>query len=435
MINAWRTYLTQYHTLYVGLSGGLDSVALLHQLVQCPELCKKIVAVHVHHGLSPNADAWKMHCQTICTQWNIPLRVSHVEIDATHNIEHQARQARYQIFEAHIGPQDGMLLAHHRDDQAETFLLQLCRGSGVHGLAAMPAFRPLGQGMLIRPLLDYSRQSLHDYALQHHLAWVEDESNLNLDFARNYIRHQVIPLLQERWPNVVKNIADCSKLCGSAKKNLEYLADSDLKQVCHRILDISVLPLEDHDRLMNALYVWLKRNHVNLSSSDHLIRLRDEVILARPDATPMFSLGKVKIRRYRQKLYLLSDKHPIHARVWKDFPQPIQLDTKRMLYASLGKQGIMINTDSCIEVRTRQGGEQFQWHGQVKALKNLFQEWGIPPWERDQIPLIFVDNQLKMIVGHACADEKEVNAGQGSSMRVVIHLKEIVEEVDVTTLD
>lgn len=441
---SWREHLIQYQTLYVGLSGGLDSTVLLHHLAACTELVEKLVAVHVHHGLSPNADSWEKYCQQLCLQWKIPLYVSHVHIDSTHNLEQHARTARYQVFETHVGQQDALLLAHHQDDQAETLLLQLCRGTGVHGLAAMPAIRPFAQGKLIRPLLDTSRESLYRYAIKQHLTWVEDESNEELDFSRNVIRHQVIPILKQRWPNVVKNISECSKICQSAKNSLEYLADLDVNQVtesvyaqdrlaCH-MLDMSVLPWPDKDRVMNILYVWLKRNHVSLRSAQSLAHLWQDVISAREDAQPLLSWGGVSIRRYRQKLYIVKEtSQPLYQGPWKDFPNPIQVDEKRVLTVSQAPhQGVMIQPLSVVEIRTRQGGERFIWRGQSKRLKNLFQEWGVPPWERDRVPLVFVDNQLKVVVGYAHADENKI---ADHSQRMTIQFSEIVEREDVTAID
>lgn len=426
MINEWYEKLAQYQTLYVGFSGGLDSTVLLHQLRQYPDLTAKLVAIHVNHGLSPNALAWQSHCERVCQEWQIPLKAVSVNIDDTHNIEQQARHARYQVFTSYLGAMDALLLAHHRDDQAETVLLQLFRGAGVSGLAAMPVMRFFAEGVLIRPLLESDRESLHQYASTYHLSWIEDESNQSTRFARNYIRHEVMPVLRERWPNVVQNIAECAKICQLSRKNLEFLADIDLKTIQHDsyTLDISVLCLDDSARVLNILYVWLQRHSVPIPSAAHLDRLLNEVILAREDAEPMLTWKNVCIRRYRNKLYL--EKSSAHAGdikkiyLWEQFPEPMIWHDGTHIAAVADQLGIVIAKNALIEIRTRQGGERIHLHGQSKCLKKLFQEWGVPPWQRDKIPLIYVNNQLKVIVGYAHADETDLVATAEARFRIEI---------------
>lgn len=449
MIERWLETLRHYKTLYVGFSGGLDSVVLLHQLLQYAELAPKVIAIHVHHGLSPHASDWQAHCEVTCQQWQVRCIVAHVDIDKTHNIEEQAREARYQVFKSHLGQTDALLLAHHRDDQVETLLLHLCRGAGVSGLAAMPAMRSFAEGVLIRPLLENDRATLHQYALTHDLQWVEDESNHELRFARNYIRHQVIPILRKRWPNVVNNISECAKQCQIARKNLALLADIDLKSVQNketfqqnmRELDLSILGLNDQPRVLNVLYTWLQRNQVSLPSATQLQRLLHEVILAADDAQPMLRWGEVCIRRYRNKLYLekkadLVGQYEKKSWRWENFPKPMVLDGQSMLVAVASEKGTFIPENACIEIRKRQNGERFRLHGQTKTLKKLYQEWGIPPWMRAHIPLFYVNNQLKAIVGYAQADEPNfIEIGK----RFVIHIQQteatLTEINNVETID
>ncbi len=420
MISAWHEKLAQYQTLYVGFSGGLDSTVLLHQLRQYPDLAAKLVAIHVNHGLSVNATNWQSHCEKICQEWQISFKTVAVHLDDTHNIEQQARDARYQVFKSHVGVADALLLAHHRDDQAETVLLQLCRGTGVYGLAAMPAIRSFADGVLIRPLLECDRDALYQYASTHAFTWIEDESNQDTRFSRNYIRHEVMPVLRKRWPKVVQNISDCAKICQLSRKNLEFLADMDLKKAQQdaNTLDLSALCLEDTARVLNVLYVWLQRQSVPIPNATHLDRLLNEVILAREDAEPMLTWQNVCIRRYRNKLYLEKSSICIkdvsaakedgkEITLWKKFPEPIAWYGGTRLIAVAAEQGIVVPKNACIEIRTRQGGERFRLHGQNKSLKKLFQTWGVPPWKRNHIPLIYVNNQLKVIVGYAQADDTD----------------------------
>ncbi|MDP3561253.1 MAG: tRNA lysidine(34) synthetase TilS [Legionellaceae bacterium] len=407
--------LATYNTLYVGFSGGLDSTVLLHQLTRIAELAKKVSAVHVHHGLSCNADAWQLQCQTLCDNLDVSLAISRVKINSDDNLEEQARLARYQVFESVIGENDCLLLAHHRDDQAETLLLQLVRGTGVDGLAAMPFMRKLAKGVLIRPFLQLSRAALEAYAQTHHLSWVCDESNQNLRFSRNFIRHSVLPVLRQKWPNVVNNLTACAHHCQDAKENLEALAEFDLgigasNEFASGILSLDCLPLTNRARLINVLRFWLKKNNFQLPHAYIFEKLLDEVIFSRPDAMPCVTWGDVSIKRYQRKLYALTEKmlHKLNDQIWMNFPSPLKIDYTISLYAAASeKHGIMIPPGSRVEVRFRRGGERFQWHGQTKTLKKLFQQWGVPPWQRDRIPLIYVNDCLKVVVGFAISDQED----------------------------
>lgn len=428
MIDLWRNQLQKYQTIYLGLSGGLDSMVLLHQIRQCHELAPKLVALHVHHGLSPNASGWQIHCETICQRLNIPIRVFHVQLDDTKNIEEQARNERYRVFSSCIQADDVLLLAHHQDDQAETVLLQLFRGTGVHGLAAMPKMRHFAKGVLIRPLLDYNRDALQQYAITHQIDWIEDESNHSIQFSRNYIRHELMPLLRRRWPNVTENIAFCSKICQNARDNLEALANIDA-QLDSDVLVLNDLYLGDTARMLNILHVWLHRRTGSSPSFRHLHRLMNEVILVPDDKRPMLAWGDVCVRRYRQRLYLEKrigwHKEPMSVsaqKIWNQFPKAISWGGAMEMVAIPASQGVFIADGAQIEIRTRQGGERIRHNGHLRCLKKLFQAWGIPPWQRGSIPLVFIDGVLKVIVGYAMADEVESDASQ-TSMRFMIMLR------------
>ncbi len=184
---------------HIAFSGGLDSTVLLHLLASA-EALPPLSAVHVHHGLQSAADTWPSHCQSICDRLGVPLRVMRVQVQPGASLERAARDARYRAFTEVIGAGEVLLTGQHRDDQAETLLFRLLRGAGVRGAAAMPVHRPLAGGHLVRPLLDVSRTELVAYADEHQLKWIEDPSNADMQFSRNYLRHRVIPTLTERWP-------------------------------------------------------------------------------------------------------------------------------------------------------------------------------------------------------------------------------------------
>ncbi|MDP3704901.1 MAG: tRNA lysidine(34) synthetase TilS [Legionellaceae bacterium] len=412
----WVERLVSYKIIRVGFSGGLDSTVLLHQLACIPELTGKLSAVHVHHGLSVNADAWQTHCEHFCGTLGVPLIVSSVKLDPSSNIEERARLARYGVFELLSEENDCLLLGHHCNDQAETLLLHLLRGTGIDGLAAMPEIRALakGKGDLIRPFLSVTRDALEHYAKAHQLQWIDDESNQNLDYSRNFIRHHVLPLMGKKWPNVVKNLAGCANHCQAAKVNLDALAVIDCPELSDAdfpsdILPLDALPLHDENRLINVLRVWLKRNNMQSPGSKLFDRLIHDVIYSKVDSIASVSWSGVIIRRYQRRLYLLKGNmiNMLENRIWSDFPASISLSDQMHLSAEPSAHGIWIPEKSCVEVRFRQGGEMFQWHGQTKTLKKLLQEWGVPPWQRNRIPLIYVDNCLKTVVGFAKASQEK----------------------------
>lgn len=407
LTSEWIKQLQEYNKLLVGFSGGLDSTVLLHALWANPLLQGKLIAVHVNHQLSANAQAWQDHCQALCHSFNVAFVAHSVEFNRQANIEEGARVARYEVFSSLLGEHDCLLLGHHLDDQAETVLLQLFRGSGVDGLAAMPAIGQCGTGSIARPLLTCSRAKLEHYALNHQLTWVEDESNQDTSYARNYLRQKVMPLLASQWPAVVGNIARAATHCQQAKNNLDDLALFDCKELASPTRSLFITPLRElsSDRMSNILRFWLKINKVQAPSTVNLQRLIREMIFAAQDAVPLVSWDNIKIRRYQDRLYLDSSEElelP-DCTEWADFPNPLQL-TSFCLSALKAEQGVMVPFGAKVTVRFRQGGELFFLHGQTKQLKKLFQEWQIPPWQRETTPLLYINDQLAAVVGYAISD-------------------------------
>ncbi len=424
LTSAWGERLALYSTLYVGFSGGLDSTVLLHALASQPLLRQLIHAVHINHGLSPYALEWELHGAQVCHDLGVTFSAHRIELSSTSNLEESARIARYSVFHSLIKPADALLLAHHQDDQAETLLLNLMRGAGIDGMAAMLPAQPMTQGDLIRPLLTTSRAQIEAYARVHGLSWVEDESNQQEHFSRNYIRHRIMPLLNEQWPAAAKSIARGAAHCQQAKKNLEALAEIDGVTRTNQ-LAISAIKHLPRERLLNVLRTWIQYNGYQRPSEKNLHRLIDELIVARQDSEPMVSFGEAVIRRYQDDLYCLpfhvntdlprhSGTHSQHGQTvpqiktltWSNFPNPLDLGSQiGTLYTEQSTQGLCVPATSRIDVRFRTGGESFRWHGQTKSLKKLLQQWHVPPWERDRLPLIYVDETLAVIVGYAVSDD------------------------------
>lgn len=403
----WIQRLSVYKYLYIGFSGGLDSTVLVETLARCPSLIQKIRVIHVHHGLSPNASAWLAHCEQRCAILGLHFIAKHVEVGAGANLEERAREARYQVFTSLITENDAVLLAHHQNDQTETVLLNLLRGTGVDGLGAMPERRMLGKGELLRPFLHYTRDILHSYAVANEFPWIEDESNVSTVWSRAYIRHKIVPLLTLKWPAAVSNIATSALHCQQARSNLDVLAAIDSSELASASLTLHATLLEDSNRLCNVLRVWIKKHTMKAPSTRVMNSILEELIFAKQDANPVVKWGAFQVRRYRQLLYIMkvTSNKSLQGGVWNNFPNNFYLSETLSLNAEPDPSGIAIAKSSLIEVRFRQGGECFRWHGQTKSLKGLFQYWGIAPWQRDSIPLLYVDNFLVAVVGFAVSDD------------------------------
>lgn len=404
----WLKKLDRYRRLYIGYSGGLDSTVLLHNLISHCSLTNKLTAVHINHGLSPNALTWQKHCEKFCSGYKIPLVIEQVEFTRQANIEEEARKARYKAFARLLNESDALVLGHHLNDQAETLLLQLFRGAGIDGLAAMAPIKQFAQGELLRPFLHYSRQSLEDYAQFHQLKCVDDESNLDVSYTRNFLRHQVLPVLQQRWPAIETNLGRTTQHCQQAKANLDDLARIDCPSLNESSMTLPVASLHalSQARLSNVLRVWFKCNQVKLPSTLIFNRVIKEVIQAKEDANPLVAWKDACVRRYQQTLYLIKHEPKIvfQARMWPSFPKPLTIEGLGKIYAEQRDKGLVLPEQAKVEVRFRTGGELFNWHGQTKQLKKLFQEWHIPPWQRDSIPLLYVNSLLAAVIGYAIAD-------------------------------
>lgn len=394
--------------LYVAFSGGLDSTVLLHALssyINNPSI--ELKALHVHHGLSSHADAWVEHCRALTISLSVSLDIAYVDAkaEAGASPEAAAREARYEAFRHYIKPGTAFVLAHHVNDQAETLLLQLLRGSGVRGLAAMPVLAEFHGGWLLRPFLALSRVELEQYAAEHHLNWIDDESNLNVEFDRNYLRHQVMPLLNARWPASLRCLSRSAQHCAEAESLLLEVAENDITEALTSditILDLIPLTKLSTARLNNVLRYWLTRCKLPLPSTAKLQLLITNVIQSRYDAMPCIKWSGAEVRRFRHLLYAMQPRieHDAQWRcewdVTQDLILPAQLGVLRAdEYKTLADGQVLT-------VAFRQGGESIQLagHHQHHSLKNLLQEWGIPPWQRQRIPLIFKNNKLVAVHGY-----------------------------------
>ena len=393
--------------ILVGFSGGLDSAVLLHLLSEAlpPE---RITAVHIHHGLSVNADAWQQHAKQVCQSLGVRLIAESVSVNATGaGLESAARDARYEVFEKHLVEGGLLLLGHHADDQVETVLFRLLRGSGARGLSGIPATRAVGAGRLIRPLLPWSKSSLHDYAKKQQLSWIEDESNQQQQFDRNYLRQAVIPQLAQRWPSYAQGIMRSAQHSGQADQLADSVARGDLTALDPRperggwSLDLAEFVKLEPLRQNNLLRYWPEVHGLPALGQRFIDEVMCSVLTAREDSEPKVVRGDLQICRYRQRLYLLQlsgrAKVDLGLCLFWSGDQPLVLPDGNLLIPErvLGK-GLRVDNIDGLTVRFRRGGERCQPEGREhsNSLKKLLQEYGLEPWWRESVPLFYMDQQL-----------------------------------------
>nr|WP_030139478.1 tRNA lysidine(34) synthetase TilS [Pseudomonas fluorescens] len=385
----------------IAFSGGLDSTVLLHLLVSLAknQALPPLSAIHIHHGLQVVAEAWPEHCRRVCEALGVPLEVVSVEVRPGASVERAAREARYAAFIAATLENQMLLTAQHRDDQAETLLFRLLRGAGARGLAAMPRQRPLGRGHLLRPLLDVSRVELEAYASRHGLSWVEDPSNDDHRYARNFLRQRVFPVLAEQWPQASTTLARSAAHLSEAQGLLDELAQIDLECAMSasafdwlglRSLELAPLRALSAARQRNALSHWLAPV-TKLPDSDHWVgwdSLRD----ARGDGHPVWRLADGELHRTGGRIWWLSDhwRQPVSGPIeWPEVDRPLLLPGNgRVILLGAAPSGAL-----CI--RYRQGGEIMELPGRGhRDLKRLLNENGVPAFVRGRLPLLYRGEQL-----------------------------------------
>jgi tRNA(Ile)-lysidine synthase len=398
-------------TYCVALSGGLDSVTLLHALHEiASDLDAPLEAVHVNHGLHGDALEWENFCEALCVSLDIPLISLQLELRPLRglSLEALAREARYSIIAEQLAEGEMLLTAHHGDDQAETLLLQLLRGAGVPGLASMPLLREWKSGWLARPLLNFSRDELEAWAGEHGLRWREDPSNLETDIRRNYLRHEVIPLLREQWPGLVTTLGRSARHCAEAGRILREAAEEDLML----ILDLArpwQLPLQglavlSPERQKNLLRYWIGSRDLPLPAEKVLARVQCELMPAREDAVPQVDWEGGQLRRYRGQLYLMP---PLPTA--PDTDQVLEWDGRDRLQLPRGLGSLVPREPASwlqegVLVRFRQEGMKCQPAGRdgERSFKRLCQDLHIPPWLRSRVPLLVRDGRLLAVADYCC---------------------------------
>ncbi|WP_338521474.1 tRNA lysidine(34) synthetase TilS [Candidatus Legionella polyplacis] len=413
----WLSYLKKYDRLFVGFSGGLDSTVLLYSLFAEQYFRSKIIALHINHNLSDRSYFWEDHCRQFCYNKKILFISKNIYFTKLSNVEQIARRIRYSIYLSILGKNDAILLGHHKNDQVETLLLHLFRGSGICGLSAMHPVRSLKLGYVVRPFLKYESYILRQYADENNLNWIDDDSNHNNVFSRNFLRNKVIPLITLRWPGIVNNLFRLASNCLDASNNLFDLARIDCPEILNcRYKNFSHIPIKNLiklsiERIKNVLYFWFKNLGILIPNSKIFNIIASNLKNAENTTNVKVNWKNICIRSYKQNLYILFDEFNYYCKLnmvvyWINFPSPL------FLGKSLGtlnvintKYGLFIPKGSKIFIKFRSGGERIRWRKQNKTLKKLFQYWNVPPWLRFRIPLLYIDNVLACVIGYAISDD------------------------------
>lgn len=375
----------------------------------------ELTAIHVSHGLIPGSAAWAQSCARLCERLDVPFSVREVVVRRDHpgGLEAAAREARHAALGADAGGAL-LVLAHHRDDQAETVLFRALRGAGVRGSGGMRVFDARADGLGIwRPLLEVPRRDLQAYATARALDWVEDPSNQDLRFSRNFLRLDVLPRIELRQPGAAAALARTGRLCAEAADLLDDLADLDLGTMgggeAGRFSHAAALSLAP-PRLRNVMRRALDRAGALMPDEDRLCEAERQLRLAAAAAGWRLVLGTHAICVYRDGWWIEPAELPVvpAARVWRGEPAVDWAGGRVSLVPAVG-QGIAAAAlaGAHCELRRRRGGERLRPRpdGPGRSLKNLFQEAAVPPWYRPLLPLLWVDGRLAWVAGVGVAAE------------------------------
>lgn len=384
-------------TLCVGYSGGPDSTALLHALAQLPEARERgLRALHVDHGLHADSHTWAAHCRQLAQEWGVPCLVLRVDVDHArgYGLEAAARDARYRAFALSLGKGERLLLAHHRDDQAETVLLKLLRGAGPEGLGGMRETRRLGDGLLWRPLLDTPREALRRHVQQHALPCIDDPSNHDARLSRNFLRHEILPRLSQHWPQAVESIVHSASLHRDAAQALEH----EWRRELSRLLDTSTGSLDAAAWLALSpalrhplLDDWLHARGLTAPTTAQRRQLERQCD-ARDGQLPCVRWAGAEVHVWKGRLWALPPQAPIDPH-WQErwHGEPLALPDGGSL--RLEPSGALAEP---VIVRLRQGGEHLRPAGDAhtRELRDLFQQSAMPPWRRTACPLLWLGEEL-----------------------------------------
>jgi len=385
----------------IAFSGGLDSTVLAHALSQCSGV--PVLMIHVDHALQTDSADWSEHCAQIAAALKIEFRSLRVDVqlESGRGPEAAAREARYAALHAELNDDDWLLSAHHREDQAETLLLNLIRGSGPAGVAGIGNIRRFGPGWLVRPMLNVDRADILEYATVSGLQWIEDPSNADRRFDRNFLRHEVLPRLKERWPDIAARLQRSAGHAGEASQLLIELAAIDLETLGSSAARLPIDGLSELSaaRQRNVIRFALRELGLSTPTAVQLEHILNEVIPARVDAQPLVSWAGASVRRYRNGLYLLPENlaDAVESESLSGAVLKLGIGLGTLHFESGADIGISSELfGGGLTIKPRAGGEEIQLQGQAhtRKLKKLLQDEGIVPWMRDRLPLVYSGERL-----------------------------------------
>ncbi len=410
-VSSFLSALPASSRIVIAYSGGMDSHVLLHVMARMrPRYPWRMDAIHINHHLQKQNEDWALHCRRTCRSLDVSLSIKTVDASnpGKEGLEGRARRLRYAAIQQCLGKADILLTAHHQDDQLETFLLQLFRGAGVLGLASMPPLRRFDPGWHGRPLLGFPRSALYHYAHENNLTWVEDPSNESRQMDRNFLRHEIMPTIKSRWPDVSTPVARTISIHADVQVLLDDVARQDLAS-CQggnkNILVISELQRLTPQRQRNVLRYFIRTLALPIPGSDHLSHIMSDILASRRYSIACVKWRGAEARRYRGYLHIgpaLDDFDSSVILPWR-FNRPCVLQYGE-LTAREGKGG-GLRKDCCanslVEIRYRRGGERIRLpgHQHHHKIKKLFQGRGIPHWLREQVPFIYINDRLAMVAG------------------------------------
>jgi len=393
---------------WVALSGGLDSTVLLRALAaNRGSLTGELRAVHVNHGLYKDAGLWQGHCERLCADLGVPLVSRSVDVKPGkgESLEAVARERRYQVFRGLMEPGDMLLLAQHADDQLETFLLQALRGAGVRGLAAMPVSAAFAAGLLVRPMLGWTRAELEAWAREQKLTWIEDPSNADTDLDRNYLRHEILPRLKARWPAAATTIGRSAGHAAGAAEMLRELAVEDWSRSgAGDTLPVAALDPLPEPRARNLVRHWLESRGLPLPPAHKLAELLRQ-LGAREDRNPCVDWEGAEVRRYGGRLYAQRPlpPSPDEFRLLPSVAHDLGEGLGALKLVPAAGEGIRaaLCGPTGLRITFRSGGESCRPSGRAheRPLKKWLQEMRVVPWLRDRLPLIYSDRELLAVAG------------------------------------
>jgi tRNA(Ile)-lysidine synthase len=426
--------------LCVAYSGGLDSTVLLHALARAiaDRAHYSMRAAHVDHQLHPDSARWREQCGRVAESLRIefvPLVVS-VTASADLGIEAAAREARYAALREILKPNEVLLTAHHADDQLETMLMALMRGAGLRGLSGVPSVQIFGGGWLARPLLEFGRAELEEWARAEQLPWLEDPSNANTSFDRNFLRHRVLPALRERWPAAAHSATRSTAHLREAGRLLDVLAAADLEMLAiGACLGMARLANLAPARRRNVLRHWIRQQGIRVPSTRKLATIERDLLIAREDRLPCVEWDGVQVRRHRGLLYCMRQPPPFDPadtltwNVSQVLELPAQLGRLRAQRDALGGLAVA-RLPAALQVHFRHGGEELQPAGDThhRKLKKLLQDARVLPWWRDRVPLIYAAERL-VAVGDLWISEEFAAQGGEDALRIVWEERPQIEAV------